>query len=58
MEGLIVRDWLDRRGEVEKEAGGYSNAGKVTYKETVAKGIDQAVVRFSVSSKGRTGARW
>jgi NADPH-dependent curcumin reductase CurA len=29
MKGLIVRDWLDRQAEFEKEVGGYFKAGKV-----------------------------
>jgi len=29
MKGLIVRDWLDRQGEFEKEVGGYFRAGKL-----------------------------
>jgi NADPH-dependent curcumin reductase CurA len=44
--GLIVSDWLDRRAEFEKEVGAYCKAGKVKNKETVAKGIDQAVAAF------------
>ena len=46
MKGLIVRDWLDRQAEFEKEVGDYFKAGKVKHKETVAKGIDQAVGAF------------
>jgi NADPH-dependent curcumin reductase CurA len=46
MKGLIVRDWLDRQGEFEKEVGGYFKAGKVKHKETLVKGIDQAVGAF------------
>ena len=46
MKGLIVRDWLDRRAEFEKEVGAYFKAGKVKHKETVVKGIDQAVGAF------------
>src|ERR1035437_9928577 len=46
MKGLIVRDWLDRQGEFEKEVGGYFKAGKVKHKETVVKGIGQAVGAF------------
>ena len=46
MKGLIVRDWLDRQGEFEKEVGGYFRAGKLKSKETVAEGIDQAVGAF------------
>jgi NADPH-dependent curcumin reductase CurA len=46
MKGLIVRDWLDRQAEFKKEVGDYFKAGKVKHKETVAKGIDQAVGAF------------
>jgi NADPH-dependent curcumin reductase CurA len=46
MKGLIVSDWLDRQAEFEKEVGGYFKAGKVKHKETVVKGIDQAVGAF------------
>jgi NADPH-dependent curcumin reductase CurA len=46
MKGLIVRDWLDRQAEFENEVGGYFKAGKVKHKETVVKGIDQAVGAF------------
>ena len=46
MKGLLVRDWLDRQGEFEKEAGGYFRAGKLKHKETVVEGIDQAVDAF------------
>ena len=46
MKGLIVSDWLDRRAEFEKEVGAYFKAGKVRNKETVVKGIDQAVAAF------------
>ena len=46
MKGFIVSDWLDRRAEFEAELGGYIKAGKVKHKETVVKGIDQAVPAF------------
>ena len=46
MKGLMVRDWLDRQDEFEKEAGGYYRAGKLKNKETVAEGIDNAVDAF------------
>jgi NADPH-dependent curcumin reductase CurA len=46
MKGLIVRDWLDRQGEFEKEAVGYFRAGKLKNKETVVAGIVQAVDAF------------
>jgi NADPH-dependent curcumin reductase CurA len=46
MKGFIVSDWLDRRAEFEKEVGAYVKAGKVKNKETVVKGIDQAVAAF------------
>jgi hypothetical protein len=46
MKGFIVSDWLDRRAEFEEEVGAYVKAGKVKNKETVVKGIDQAVAAF------------
>jgi NADPH-dependent curcumin reductase CurA len=46
MKGFIVRDWLDRQAEFEKEVGGYFRAGKLRNKETVVKGIDNAVGAF------------
>jgi NADPH-dependent curcumin reductase CurA len=46
MKGLIVRDWLDRQAEFEKEVGGYLRAGRLRSKETVVDGIDQAVGAF------------
>jgi hypothetical protein len=46
MKGLIVSDWLNRHAEFEKEVGGYFQAGALKNKETVVKGIDQAVGAF------------
>jgi len=46
MKGFIVSDWLDRRGEFEKEVGGYFRVGKLKNKETVVEGIDKAVGAF------------
>jgi NADPH-dependent curcumin reductase CurA len=46
IKGLLVRDWLDRQAEFEREVGAYFKAGKVKHKETVVKGIDQAVGAF------------
>jgi NADPH-dependent curcumin reductase CurA len=46
MKGFIVRDWLDRQGEFEKEVGGYFRAGKLKHKETVVAAIDHAVEAF------------
>ncbi|MEO7597756.1 MAG: NADP-dependent oxidoreductase [Opitutus sp.] len=46
MKGLIVRDWLDRQNEFEKEVGGYFRAGKLKNQETVVEGLDQAVAAF------------
>ena len=46
MKGLIVRDWLDRQSDFEKEVGGYFRDGKLKNKETVVEGIDQAVGAF------------
>ena len=46
MKGLIVRDWLDRQCEFEKEVGGYLRSGRLKNKETVVEGIEQAVGAF------------
>ena len=46
MKGMIVRDWLDRQDEFEKEAGGYFRAGRLINQETVVDGIDRAVDAF------------
>ena len=46
MKGLIVSDWLDRRGEFEEELGGLLKDGKVKSHETVVNGIDHAVEAF------------
>jgi NADPH-dependent curcumin reductase CurA len=46
MKGLIVTDWMDRRGEFEEEMGGYFRSGRLKSKETVVEGIDQAVNAF------------
>ena len=53
MKGLMVFDWLGRQAEFEKEVGGYFKAGKVKHKETVVKGIDQAVGAFLGLFQGR-----
>jgi NADPH-dependent curcumin reductase CurA len=53
MKGLIVRDWLDRQAEFEKEVGGYFKAGKVKHKETVVEGIDKAVDAFLALFRGQ-----
>jgi len=53
IKGLMVLDWLDRQAEFEKEVGGYFLAGKVKHKETVVKGIDQAVGAFLGLFQGR-----
>ena len=53
MKGLIVRDWLDRQGEFEKEMSGYLQAGKLKSKETVVEGLDQAEEAFIGLFKGQ-----
>ena len=53
MKGFIVRDWLDRQGEFQKEVGGYFRAGKLKKKETVVEGIDQAVGAFTGLFQGQ-----
>jgi NADPH-dependent curcumin reductase CurA len=46
MKGILVRDWLDRQSDFEKEVGGYFRTGKLKNKETVVQGLDQAVGAF------------
>jgi NADPH-dependent curcumin reductase CurA len=46
MRGMIVSDSLDRRGEFEKEMGGYLQSGKLKNRETVVEGLDQAEAAF------------
>jgi hypothetical protein len=46
MRGLIVSDWLDRQAEFQEEVGGYLRAGTLKSKETVVRGIEQAVAAF------------
>jgi NADPH-dependent curcumin reductase CurA len=46
IKGMLVRDWLGRQGEFEKEVGGYFRAGKLKSHETVVEGLDQAVGAF------------
>jgi NADPH-dependent curcumin reductase CurA len=44
--GMIVSDALERRGEFEKEVGGYLQSGKLKNHETVVEGLDQAEGAF------------
>lgn len=53
MRGFIVRDWMDRRDEFEKEAGAYFRAGKLKNKETVVEGIDKAADAFAGLFRGQ-----
>jgi hypothetical protein len=46
MKGLIVSDWLGRQAEFQHEVGGYLRAGTLKNKETLVRGIDQAVTAF------------
>ncbi len=46
MKGFIVSDWLERRGEFATEVGGYYREGKLKNRETIVKGIEQAVGAF------------
>jgi NADPH-dependent curcumin reductase CurA len=46
MKGFIVRDWLDRLPEFEREVGGYFKSGLLKNKETVARGLENAVDAF------------
>ncbi|MDB6155760.1 MAG: 2-alkenal reductase [Chthoniobacteraceae bacterium] len=58
MKGLIVRDWLDRRGEFEKEVGSYLEPGKLINKGAVVEGINQAVGAFIGLFEGKNVSRW
>jgi hypothetical protein len=53
MRGMIVRDWLDRQDEFEKEVGGYLQSGKLKNKETVVEGLDEAEGAFIGLFKGQ-----
>lgn len=53
MKGLLVRDFLDRQAEFEKEAGALFLAGKLKNKETVVDGIDRAVDAFNGLFSGK-----
>jgi NADPH-dependent curcumin reductase CurA len=44
--GMIVSDSLGRRGEFEKEVGGYLQSEKLKNKETVVEGLDRAEGAF------------
>jgi NADPH-dependent curcumin reductase CurA len=57
MKGLIVRDWLDRQAEFEKEVGGYFKSGKVKHTETVVKGIHNAVGAFIGLFQGQNAGK-
>ena len=46
MKGLLVRDYLDRQSEFEKEVSSYIRSGKLKSKETEVAGIEQAVGAF------------
>ena len=46
MRGMIVSDSLGRRGEFEKEVGGYLRSGKLKNQETIIEGLDQAEGAF------------
>ena len=53
MKGLIVRDWLDRQAEFQREVGGYIQSGRLMNKETVVTGLDAAVGAFLGLFAGR-----
>lgn len=52
IKGFIVSDWLDRLPDFEKEVGGYYRAGKLTHRETVVNGIENAAEAFSGLFRG------
>jgi NADPH-dependent curcumin reductase CurA len=46
MKGMMVRDWVERLNEFEREVGGYYQAGQLKHKETVVPGLERAVSAF------------
>jgi NADPH-dependent curcumin reductase CurA len=44
--GMIVRDWVVHQVQFEKEMGGYLQDGTVKNKETVIKGLENAIEAF------------
>ncbi|MBW3657965.1 MAG: NADP-dependent oxidoreductase [Actinobacteria bacterium] len=46
LQGFIVSDHWDRFGEFAAEVGGYLADGRITYRETVVEGLDQAPEAF------------
>jgi NADPH-dependent curcumin reductase CurA len=53
VKGMIVSDWLDRRGAFQKEMLGFLRTGKLRNKETVVGGIEGAVDAFIGLFHGR-----
>jgi hypothetical protein len=53
MKGMIVRDWVERQAEFEKEVGGYLQAGKLKSRETIVQGIAQAANAFISLFQGK-----
>ena len=53
MKGLLVRDWLARQKDFEREVGAYFRDGKLKNHETVVEGIEQAVGAFIGLFEGR-----
>jgi NADPH-dependent curcumin reductase CurA len=53
IKGMIVSDWLDRRGAFQKEMIGHLRAGKIKNRETVVGGIERAVDAFIGLFHGR-----
>jgi len=52
VKGFIIFDHYDRYGAFVKEVGGYLRAGRITYRETVAEGIENAPAAFMKLLKG------
>jgi NADPH-dependent curcumin reductase CurA len=46
MRGMIVSDWMEHRLEFESVVGGFFKAGKLINKETIVRGIENAVPAF------------
>jgi NADPH-dependent curcumin reductase CurA len=53
IKGFIVSDWLNRQSEFETEAAAFLQAGKLKDKQTIFKGIENAVDAFLGLFDGR-----
>lgn len=53
MKGLIVSDWLDRRGAFERDVGDYFLSARLKNHETVVDGIERAAEAFMGLFEGK-----